>query len=65
MGKPTVYGSIGFEAPSVCFHLLHGNKIAHELRFELFFTVIKSFLGVHVHVFAEIFAQSYFPLSAT
>ena len=28
-----------------------------KLRIELFFTVIKSFWGVHVQVLAEIFAQ--------
>ena len=57
MGKSTVYGRWGLRHLNFVFICRMATRLRMELRIELFFTVIKSFWGVHVQVLADIFAQ--------
>ena len=57
MGKSTVYGRWGLRHLNFVFICRMATRLRKELRIELFFTVIKSFWGVHIEVLAEIFAQ--------
>ena len=57
MGKSTVYGRWGLRHLNFVFICRMATRLRMKLRIELFFTVIKSFWGVHVQVLAEIFAQ--------
>ena len=57
MGKSTVYGRWGLRHLNFVFICRMATRLRMELRIELFFTVIKSFWGVHIEVLAGIFAQ--------
>ena len=57
MGKSTVYGRWGLRHLNFVFNCHMATRFRMKLRIELFFTVIKSFWGVHAQVLAEIFAQ--------
>ena len=57
MAKSTVYGRWGLRHLNFVFICRMATRLRMKLRIELFFTVIKSFWGVHVQVLAEIFAQ--------
>ena len=57
MGKSTVYGRWGLRHLNFVFICRMATRLRMEIRIELFFTVIKSFWGVHIQVLAEIFAQ--------
>ena len=53
------WGGGGGERVNFLFICCMATRLRRELCIELFFTVIKSFWGVHVRVFAEIFAQKW------
>ena len=57
MAISTVYGRWGLRHLNFVFICRMATRLRLKLRIELFFTVIKSFWGVHVQVLAEIFAQ--------
>ena len=52
-----IYGQWGMRHLNFVFICRMATRLRMRLRIELFFTVIKSFWGVHVQVLAEIFAQ--------
>ena len=56
MAKSTVYGRWGLRHLNFVFICRMATRLRMKL-IELFFTVIKSFWGVHVQVLAENFAQ--------
>ena len=57
MAKSTVYDRWGLRHLNFVFIFRMATRLRMKLRIELFFTVIRSFWGVHVQVLAEIFAQ--------
>ena len=57
MGKWTVSGRWGLRHLNFVFICRMATRLRMKLRIKLFFTVIKSFWGVHVQVLAQIFAQ--------
>ena len=57
MAKSTVYGRWGLRHLNFVFICRMATRLRMKLRIELFFTVIKSFWGVHVHVHVHVHVQ--------